>query len=95
MRRGSQSLLVIINYKGHLKLETPMEDYLLCRRISCWRVQYLMKSSAAKHEIMHIWKKEGQNTGTVMELVPVINSQERDSSHFCRNVSSLSRVNYV
>lgn len=54
-----------------------------------------MKSSAAKHEIMHIWKKEGQNTGTVMELVPVINSQERDSSHFCRNVSSLSRVNYV
>lgn len=55
------------SYEGLLSLQ---KDLVL---MVGWRIQYLVKSSAAKHEMME------KKTGTVMDSALVISSQEGDS----------------
>lgn len=57
------------SYEGLLALQ---KDRML---LVGWRIQYLVNSSAAKHEMMHLEKK----AGTMMDSALVIISQEGDS----------------
>lgn len=62
---GNKSLRAVNprnSYEGLLALQ---KDFML---LVGWRIQYLVKSSAAKHETMHLEKK----TGTVMDSALVI-----------------------